>query len=155
MRSESVRLSLPLLWVLGFIVTVAIYAIGGVVLVSRADDYMQDSYYVVVHVHRLLPLAALFASFAGIYHWFPKVSGKTYNTLLGHLHFWFFFVGVNWPPFLVYCLGLDRIEGIRSDDSNAFAYWSRIAAVGYALIAIGTVLFLANIAYSLRPGRRA
>src|SRR5215470_8191305 len=107
MWGGSISFRVPMVWALGFIFMFTIGGVTGVVLANGGiDNYMQDTYYVVAHFHYVLSLGAVFALFAGFYYWFPKISGKMYSDLLGHLHFWFFFIGVNTLFFPMHFLGL-------------------------------------------------
>src|ERR1700709_2038577 len=91
----SLRYNTPLLFVLGFLALFTIGGLTGVVLSNASLDVaFHDTYYVVAHFHYVLSMGAVFALFAGFYYWTPKIVGKTFNDLLGKVHFWTLFVGV-------------------------------------------------------------
>ncbi|MGB5484167.1 cytochrome c oxidase subunit I, partial [Parasphingorhabdus sp.] len=96
MWGGSMSFKTPMMWALGFIFMFTVGGVTGVVLANGGiDDNLHDTYYVVAHFHYVLSLGAVFSIFAGFYYWFPKMSGRMYNELLGQLHFWIFFIGVN------------------------------------------------------------
>jgi len=78
---------------------------------ASADIHLHDTYYVIGHFHYVVAPGTLFALFAGIYYWFPKVSGKQLNEFLGKLHFWgslVFMNGIFLPMFIVGMAGVSR-----------------------------------------------
>jgi cytochrome c oxidase subunit 1 len=156
MWGGSISFKVPMVWALGFIFMFTVGGVTGVVLANGGiDNYMQDTYYVVAHFHYVLSLGAVFALFAGFYYWFPKISGKMYSELLGHLHFWLFFVGVNILFFPMHFLGLDGMQRRVPDYPDAYAYWNHFASMGYVVMALGVGVFLVNLVYSLLAGKKA
>ena len=86
--------STAMLFALGFIVTFTIGGISGVMLgMVPLDIHVSDTYFIVAHIHFVLFGGSVFTIFAGIYHWFPKMTGRMYDEKLGRLHFWLTFVG--------------------------------------------------------------
>jgi cytochrome c oxidase subunit 1 len=103
----SLRFTTPLIFTLGFLALFTIGGVTGVVLANASLDLaLHDTYYVVAHFHYVLSMGAVFAIFAGFYFWAPKIIGKSYNELLGKIHFWTLFVGVNTTFFPQHFLGL-------------------------------------------------
>ena len=156
MWGGSLTFRTPMVWAIGFIFMFTVGGVTGVVLANGGvDDYMHDTYYVVAHFHYVLSLGAVFALFAGFYYWFPKMSGKMYSELLGQLHFWTFFVGVNLLFFPMHFLGLQGMPRRYPDYPDAYAYWNHISSVGYGIMALGVLIFFVNIIWSLAAGKKA
>ena len=109
--------------------------------------------HVVAHFHYVLSLGAVFAIFAGWYYWFGKMTGRMYNELLGKLHFFVMFIGVNLIFFLQHFLGLDGMPRRIPDYSPAFASGTSLT-LGYMVMAAGMVIFV-NMVWSLAAGKKA
>ncbi len=155
MWGGSMTFETPMLWALGFIFMFTVGGVTGVVLANGGiDTYFHDTYYVVAHFHYVLSLGAVFSLFAGWYYWFGKMWGRDYNELLGKLHFWTFFVGVNILFFPMHFLGMDNMPRRVPDYADAFAHWNQVATVGYIVMAVGMLFFFVNIIWSLAAGRR-
>ena len=96
MWGGSIDFSSPMLFAIGFI---SLFIIGGLSGVSHAvapsDSQQQDTYYVVAHLHYVLFGGSLMGLFAGLYYWFPKLTGRMLNEALGKLNFWLMFIGMN------------------------------------------------------------
>jgi cytochrome c oxidase subunit I len=156
MWGGSISFKTPMLWSLGFIFMFTVGGVTGVLLANGGiDNYMHDTYYVVAHFHYVLSLGAVFSLFAGFYYWFGKMSGRHYNEVLGQVHFWLFFIGVNIIFFPQHFLGLQGMPRRIPDYPEAQAYWNHISSLGYLVMASGMLVFFVNIAYSLIAGRKA
>ncbi|GAA0474281.1 cytochrome c oxidase subunit I [Parasphingorhabdus litoris] len=156
MWGGSMTFKTPMVWALGFIFMFTVGGVTGVVLANGGiDDNLHDTYYVVAHFHYVLSLGAVFSIFAGFYYWFPKMSGRHYNELLGQLHFWIFFIGVNVLFFPMHFLGNQSMPRRYPDYPDQFAYWNEIASIGYVIMAVGVLIFFVNIAWSMIAGRKA
>ncbi|MEQ1687567.1 MAG: cytochrome c oxidase subunit I [Sphingopyxis sp.] len=156
MWGGSLSFKTPMMWALGFIFMFTVGGVTGVVLANGGvDQNLHDTYYVVAHFHYVLSLGAVFALFAGFYYWIPKMSGRMYNELLGQLHFWIFFIGVNVMFFPMHFLGQQGMPRRIPDYTVAFAYWNQIASIGYAIMGVGVVIFFINVFYTLFAGKKA
>jgi cytochrome c oxidase subunit 1 len=100
----------------------------------------------VAHFHYVLSMGAVFALFSAWYFWVPKILGLDYNVLLGKVHFWILFIGVNITFFPQHFLGLQGMPRRISDYPDAFAGWNLISSYGSIISVVATWLFL-NILY--------
>jgi len=138
----SLRLTTPLIFTLGFLALFTIGGVTGVVLANASLDLaLHDTYYVVAHFHYVLSMGAVFAIFAGFYYWTPKIIGKSYNELLGKIHFWTLFIGVNITFFPQHFLGLAGMPRRIPDYPDAFIGWNQISSLGSMISIMATVLF--------------
>jgi len=152
----SLRFRTPMLYAIGF---VALFVIGGATGVWLAlvpfDVQVHDTYFVVAHLHYVLFGGSLMAIFAGLYYWFPKISGRLYNEKLGQAHFWLTFVGMNitfMPMHFVGILGMPR--RIYTYPAQ-YTSWNQVATLGSYVLGVGMLLFFVNMLWSLWKGRRA
>ncbi len=156
MWGGSLTFRVPMVWALGFIFMFTVGGVTGVVLANGGiDNYMHDTYYVVAHFHYVLSLGAVFALFAGFYYWFPKMSGRMYSEILGQLHFWIFFVGVNILFFPMHFLGLDGMARRYPDYTPAYEGWNSLATNGYMIMAFSMIFFFLNVIYAFTAGKKA
>ncbi|PTQ10810.1 cytochrome c oxidase subunit I [Sphingomonas oleivorans] len=156
MWGGSLSFRTPMVWALGFVFMFTVGGVTGVVLANGGiDNYVHDTYYVIAHFHYVLSLGAVFALFAGFYYWFPKMSGKNYSELLGQLHFWLFFAGVNMLFFPMHFLGLQGMPRRYPDYPDAYSYWNHFASIGYGVMLLGMLVFFVNVIVSLVAGRKA
>jgi cytochrome c oxidase subunit 1 len=156
MWGGSLTFKTPMAWSLGFIFMFTVGGVTGVVLANGGvDDYMQDTYYVVAHFHYVLSLGAVFSLFAGFYYWFPKMSGRMYSELLGQVHFWVFFLGVNVLFFPMHFLGLQGMPRRMPDYTPGLAHYNEVASWGYVIMLVGMLVFFVNIGWALFKGKPA
>jgi len=142
MWGGSIRLQTPMLFALGFIFLFTIGGLTGVVLANAGIDVaVHDTYYVVGHFHYVLSMGAVFGLFAGFYFWIGKISGLQYPEVLGQIHFWIFFIGVNLTFFPMHFLGLAGMPRRIPDYPDAFAGWNAVASFGSYVSAFSALLF--------------
>jgi cytochrome c oxidase subunit 1 len=153
MWGGAVRFFTPMLWAMGFVFVFTIGGVTGVVLANPGIDRVaQDTYYVIGHFHYVLSLGAVFAIFAGWYYWFPKITGYMYSELLGRMHFWMTFAGVNLAFFPHHFLGLAGMPRRVADYPDAFWEWNLVSSLGAYISACGVAVFLVGVvrAFALR-----
>ena len=154
----SLRFKTAMLFALGFLLNFLIGGISGVFLGSvPVDVQLSDTYYVVAHLHYVLMGGAMFCVFAGIYYWFPKMTGRMLSERLGQIHFLLMFVGFNMAFFVQHQLGISGMPRriFRYSQSPEWAGLNLISTIGAFVIATGMLIFLFNIFMSLRSGRPA
>ncbi len=149
------RFSVPFLFVLGFVVLFIIGGFTGVMVASVPfDQQVHDTFFVVAHFHYVLIGGAVFPLFGAFYYWFPKITGRMLSETLGRWNFWLFFIGVNLTFFPMHQLGLEGMP------RRVYTYlpetgWgdlNLLATAGAVLIATSMLLFVINVARSLRAG---
>ena len=156
MWGGSIRFTTPMIWAIGFIFLFTVGGVTGVVLANAGiDTALHNTYYVVAHFHYVLSLGAVFSIFAGFYYWFPKMSGYMYSELLGKLHFWIMFIGVNMLFFPMHFLGLAGMPRRIPDYPDALADWNRIASFGAYISGASVIFFLFVVLHAFLAGKRA
>jgi len=150
----SLQLTPSMLFALGFVVMFTIGGLSGVVLANASLDIaFHDTYYVVAHFHYVLSLGAVFALFSAWYYWIPKITGLSYDLLLGKVHFYILFIGVNLTFFPQHFLGLQGMPRRISDYPDAFAGWNFVSSFGSIISVVATILFLHIVYRQLVEGK--
>ena len=154
----SIRYDTPMLFAVGFLLMFLIGGVDGVYVGSLAVDYaLHGTYWVVSHIHYVLFGGSVMGVFAGIYYWFPKMTGRFLNERLGKLHFWLMLIGLNlafMPMHILGMLGMPR--RIASYDYNrGWGDLNSLSTFGAFVIAISVAVFLTNFFVSLRSPKNA
>jgi cytochrome c oxidase subunit I len=146
----------PMLFALGFILQFLIGGLTGIIVASPPLDYqVNGSFFVVAHFHYTLFAGSLFGLLAGVHYWFPKVTGAMLREGLGKLSFWLLAIGANVTFFPMFFLGFDGMPRRVPDYAPRLGDLNLISTIGAFTIAIGIVVFLANVVVSLRHRRPA
>jgi cytochrome c oxidase subunit 1 len=142
--------ALPGLFVIG--------GISGVILaIFPVDWQLTDTYFVVAHLHYVLFGGSVFGLFAGLYYWFPKMSGRMLSESLGKLSFWLMFIGFNVTFLVQHSAGLSGMPRriYDYDSSLGVTAYNLISTIGAFILALGVLITLVNVIVSLRNGKRA
>ncbi len=157
----NIRFTVPMLNALAFVAMFVIGGLSGIFMASTpVDIFIQDTYFIVAHIHYVVFGGSIFGAFAAIYYWFPKMFGRMMNTTLGHLHFWPTFVFFNLTFFPQHFLGVGgmmrRIYNptqyeflVHLQWWNVFITWSAFA------LGLAQIFFVINFFWSLFAGKKA
>ncbi|MCW2613866.1 MAG: ctaD [Frankiales bacterium] len=143
----------PMLFCIGFLVTFLLGGLTGVLLASPPIDFhVHDTYFVVAHMHYVLFPAAVMAGFAGLYFWFPKMTGRMLDDRLGRLHFWLSFVGFHLTFLVQHWLGADGMPRRYADylPSDGFTSLHAVSTVGALLTGASMLPLLYNVLITMR-----
>jgi len=113
---------------------------------------VSDTYFIVAHIHYVLFGGSVFTIFAGIYHWFPKMTGRMYDEGLGRLHFWLSFIFFNLTFGPMHFVGIDGMPRRVADYSEQFATWNAIISISAFIFGLSFLIFLYNMIASWRNG---
>lgn len=162
MWGGKLRLTSPMLYAVGF---VSVFVAGGITGIflgqPTLDLYLHDTYFVVAHFHLIMGVAAIFAMFAGLSYWFPKMTGRMMNETLGKIHFWGTLIGVyavfgpmhflgmfGHPRRYAETTGVDYLAANGADELHSFITLAAAHLIGIQL------LFLINVVWSWFAGKR-
>jgi heme/copper-type cytochrome/quinol oxidase subunit 1 len=158
MWGGKLKFQTPLMYAIAF---VAMFIIGGLSGVSLAivpiDQQVTQTYYVVAHLHYVLFGGTVFAVFAGIYYWFPKMSGRMLSETLGKWQFWIMLIGFNMTFLPMHVLGMDGMPRRVYTYANnpGWGFWNFFETIGAGLLGVAILIFLWNVIQSLRSGVQA
>ncbi|MEE2777746.1 MAG: cbb3-type cytochrome c oxidase subunit I [Acidobacteriota bacterium] len=157
----SIRFNTPMLFALAFLPMFAIGGLTGLPLGLTASDIpLHDTYYVIGHFHYVVAPGTIFAIFAGIYYWYPKVTGRKMSELLGKLHFWpslLFINGIFFPMLIQGMAGLSRRlydGGLTYEFAKDVMVWNKMMTWSAFGLAVVQIFFIVNFFMSLKTGEK-
>ncbi|MGG6894901.1 MULTISPECIES: cytochrome c oxidase subunit I [Rhizobium] len=158
----DIHLTLPMLFALAFIITFINGGLTGLFLGNVVVDVpLSDTMFVVAHFHMVMGVAPILVIFGAIHHWYPKVTGRMLNVVMGHIHFWITFLGAYAIFFPMHYLGLMGVPR-RYYELGEIAFippsahtLNMFISVAALVVGAAQILFLFNLAWSLRWGRQA
>ena len=158
----NIHLTVPMLFAIGFIFTFIHGGITGLFLGNVVVDVpLSDTYFVIGHFHMVMGVSPFLIVFGGIYHWFPKFTGRMLNDTMGKIHFWITFLGtyaIYLPMHYIGILGVPRrYYAYGTTEFLPESVQSINSSITIAALIVGAVqlLFLVNIVWSLFKGKKA
>jgi cytochrome c oxidase subunit I len=154
----QIILKTPLLFAAAFLALFPIGGITGVIMaIFPVDWQLHDTYFIVAHFHYVLFGGSAFALMAGLYYWFPKITGRMFSEALGKLSFWFMFVGFNVTFLIQHSAGLSGMPRRIYDypEELGVSTYNLVSTIGSFILGIGVVMVVANLLWSIKHGRRA
>ncbi|MGH3313388.1 MAG: aa3-type cytochrome oxidase subunit I [Streptomyces sp.] len=144
----SLSFETPMLWSVGFLVTFLLGGMTGVLIASPPLDFhLTDSYFIVAHLHYVLFGTIVFATFAGFYFWWPKMTGKMLDERLGKIHFWTLFLGFQGTFLVQHWLGEEGMPRRYADylAADGFTLLNTVSTISAFLLGTSTLPFLYNV----------
>ena len=158
MYGGRIRFASPMLFAFGFLSMFLIGGLTGIMLAAAPFDFqLSDSYFVIGHFHWVLIGGTLFGTFAGLYYWFPKVSGRMLSERLARWQFWLLYIGfflTFGPMHISGFLGMPR-RIYTYDVDRGWDFWNQLTTLGALIQAPSYAIFIYNVVVSWRKGRPA
>ncbi len=152
MYKGRVRMTVPVLWTIGFMITFTVGGMTGVMMaLPGADFVLHNSLFLIAHFHNVIIGGVAFGCFASLNYWFPKAFGFTLNETLGKCAFWCWLVGFYTAFLPLYALGfMGMTRRLQHYDNAAWQPWLIVAAIGAGIVAIGILFQVAQLVVSVR-----
>jgi cytochrome c oxidase subunit 1 len=145
-----------MLWAMGFITMFTLGGISGVMLAMVPFDlHVSKTYFIVAHIHYVLFGGSVFTIFAGVYYWFPKMTGRMYDERLGRWHFWTTLIFFNLTFAPMHIIGIQGMPRRVADYALQFATWNLLISFASWALGLSTMIFIYNMVVSWRGGPRA
>jgi cytochrome c oxidase subunit I len=154
----SLKFTTAMLFAVGLVSQFTIGGISGVMHASPlVDSHHNDTYFVIAHFHYVLFGGSIFGLIAATYYWFPKMSGRMMDEKLGRMNFWLTFIGFNATFFPMHFLGLAGMPRryYTYGANSGWNFWNLVVSIGAFVLAASILLFIYNIAHSLKKGEIA
>jgi cytochrome c oxidase subunit 1/cytochrome c oxidase subunit I+III len=158
MFGGSLRFTTSMLFAIAFLIQFTLGGLSGVMFSAVPVDWqLQSSYFLVAHLHYVLFGGAVFAIYSGFYYWFPKISGRLLSERLGTWHFWLTVIGFNGTFMVQHVLGFHGMERrmYTYPDLPGYHVMNFISSAGSILLAFSTLVFLWNLYWSAKFGKKA
>jgi cytochrome c oxidase subunit I len=152
----KLRLCSAMLFAMAFVSMFVIGGLSGVMVASVPFDiHVHDTYFIVAHLHYVLFGGSVFGIYAGLYHWFPKMTGRLMNEPWGKVHFILTFVGFNMTFLPMHILGLQGMNRRIAEYDPQYASINMFCTIGSYILAVSTLPFLVNAIWSWSQGEKA
>ncbi|MFQ5380129.1 MAG: cbb3-type cytochrome c oxidase subunit I [Dehalococcoidia bacterium] len=149
-------LTTPMLFGLAVIFNFALGGITGIFLADVPTDlHLHDTYFVVAHFHYTIVGGEIFALFGAIYYYFPKMTGHTYNEILGKIHFWWMFIAFNFVFFTMHFPGIQGMNRRIADYPQAYETINLTISIAAFVLGASFLVFIGNMVYSWIWGAKA
>lgn len=157
----SIRFTTPMLFALGFLPMFGIGGLTGLPLgLAPTDIHLHDTYYVIGHFHYVVAPGTILALFAGIYYWYPKITGRNMNDLLGKIHFWGTIICMNFIFMPMFIQGLAGVSRRLYDGGQLYQFaqpvlkWNEVMSIAAWVMGLVQIVFIVNLFMSIRKGKK-